>query len=372
MAKRDYYEILGVSHNASDEEVKKAYRRLAMKNHPDRNPGDRAAEERFKEAKEAYEVLSDPRKRAAYDQFGYAGVDPSMGTSGGASAFRDIFDEVFGDIFGARSGGTRVYRGADLRYELELTLEEAATGTKARIRVPSRVGCEECGGSGARRGTSPAACTTCNGVGQVRMQQGFFSLQQTCPRCRGTGRIVRDPCPSCDGAGRVIKEKSLSVRVPPGVDTGDRVRLAGEGEPGERGGPPGDLYVEVRVREHPIFTRDGNDLYCEVPIGFVTATLGGELEVPSLEGRVTLRVPPGTQSGQIFRLRGKGIRSVRGDTVGDLLCRVVIETPVDLTARQKELLLEFDRSLGNDEKKHRPKEMGWLDGVKRFFEEMKR
>jgi len=377
MTKRDYYEVLGVSRNASGDDLKKAYRRLAMKHHPDRNPGDAEAEARFKEAKEAYEVLSDSRKRSAYDQFGHAGVDVSGGGGGPGGVgggFRDVFDEVFGDIFGARgAGGRRAYRGADLRYGLELSLEEAVAGTTVDIRVPAAVACEECGGSGAARGSSPETCSTCDGAGQVRMQQGFFSIQQTCPRCRGTGQVISEPCRACRGAGRVRTEKSLSVKVPPGVDTGDRIRLAREGEPGEQGGPPGDLYVEIGVREHPIFSREGNNLFCEVPIGFVTAALGGEREVPTLNGRVTLKVPPETQSGKLFRLRGKGVRSVRGSDVGDLICRVVVETPVKLTRKQKALLREFEESLGSNgaRRKHRPQEHSWLDRVRSFLEELK-
>ena len=372
MSKRDYYEVLGVERDVDADGLKKAYRRLAMKNHPDRNPDDTAAEERFKEGKEAYEVLSDANKRAAYDRFGHAGVDTSA-TGGGSGGFRDIFDEVFGDIFGGRGGGggSRVYRGADLRYELELSLEEAVFGTTATIDVPSHVKCEPCSGSGAKPGTTPETCTTCEGVGQVRMQQGFFSLQQTCPTCRGAGKVIGDACDTCRGAGRVVKNRSLSVKVPAGVDVGDRVRLGGEGEAGESGGPPGDLYVEIAVREHPIFTREGTHLYCEVPIGFVPAALGGEIEVPALEGRVNLKIPPETQTGRLFRLRGKGVKSVRGGSVGDLLCRVVIETPVNLSRKQKELLSDFDDSLQKNEKKHRPKEQGWLDSVKRFLEDLK-
>lgn len=373
MSKRDYYQVLGVSRSADDDELKKAYRRLAMKNHPDRNPDDAAAEDRFKEGKEAYEVLSDARKRSAYDQFGHAGVDQTVGAAARSGGFRDIFDEVFGDIFGGArggAGGARVYRGADLRYELDLSLEEAVFGATVKIEVPSRLRCEECNGSGARTGTTPETCTTCDGVGQVRMQQGFFSLQQTCPRCRGIGKVITSPCPACDGGGRIIHNKSLSVKVPAGVDVGDRVRLTGEGEAGENGGPSGDLYVEISVRDHPIFTREGVHLYCEVPIGFVTATLGGELEVPGLEGRINLKVPAETQTGKLFRLRGKGVKSVRGGEQGDLLCRVVIETPVSLNRKQKDLLKEFDDSLDKNERKHRPKESGWIDSVKRFFEDL--
>jgi len=377
MSKRDYYEVLGVQRNATEAEIKKAFKKLAMKYHPDRNPDNKEAEEQFKEAKEAYDVLSDAQKRAAYDQFGHAGVEGGMGGGpggfgGGGASFSDIFGDVFGDIFGAGGarGGQRAYRGADLRYNLELSLEEAVAGTTVKIRVPTFVACEECGGSGAKKGTSPTTCPTCHGQGQVRMQQGFFSLQQACPRCHGSGRIITDPCQSCHGEGRVQKQKTLSVKVPAGVDTGDRIRLSSEGEAGEHGGPPGDLYVQVQVREHPIFKRDGTDLYCEVPISFTTAALGGELDVPTLNGRVKLKVPAESQSGKLFRLRGKGVKSVRGTHVGDLMCKIVVETPVNLTSRQKELLQEFEESMKGDNK-HSPKHHSWLDGVKKFFEEMK-
>jgi len=372
MSKRDYYEVLGVNRNASEAELKKAYRRLAMKYHPDRNPGDSVAEDNFKEAKEAYEILSDAQKRAAYDQFGHAGVDPSAGGGGfgGGPNFSDIFGDVFGDIFGGGrgGGGQRVYRGADLRYNLELTLEEAVRGTTVKIHVPTLVHCDSCGGSGAKKGTNPSACPTCGGHGQVRMQQGFFAVQQTCPRCRGRGTIISDPCGECHGRGRKQEQKTLSVRVPAGVDTGDRIRLGGEGEAGENGGPPGDLYVHVMVKEHPIFTREDNHLFCEVPISFTTAVLGGELDVPTLDGKVVLKIPPETQTGKMFRLRGKGVKPVRGGTVGDLLCRVQIETPVNLTGRQKELLEEFEQSLGENVNRHNPRATSWLDGVKKFFE----
>jgi molecular chaperone DnaJ len=378
MSKRDYYEILGVERNASEAELKKAFKRLAMKYHPDRNPDDKAAEEKFKEGKEAYEVLSDARKRAAYDQFGHAGVDPGMGAGAAGAAganFSDIFGDVFGDIFGGsgggRSGGNRSHRGSDLRYNLELSLEEAVRGTTVKIRVPTAVACSNCNGSGARKGSSPQACSTCGGVGQVRMQQGFFSLQQTCPQCRGSGQIILDPCGTCQGQGRVKEHKTLSVKVPAGVDTGDRIRLSGEGEAGEKGGPAGDLYVQVAVKEHSLFQRDDTNLYCEVPISFVTAALGGELEVPTLDGRVKLKIPPETQSGRLFKLRGKGVKSVRGSHLGDLLCRVHIETPVNLNSRQKELLRELESSMTGEGTKHRPKEHSWLDGVKKFFEDIK-
>jgi molecular chaperone DnaJ len=380
MAKRDYYEVLGVSKNASEADLKKAYRRAAQKYHPDRNPDNKEAEEKFKECKEAWEVLSDSQKRAAYDQFGHAGVDPSMGGgygpagAGAGASFSDIFGDVFGDIFGgARTGGgggQRVYRGSDLRYNLELSLEDAVAGTTVKIRVPTLVVCDSCGGSGAKKGSSPTTCTTCGGHGQVRMQQGFFSLQQTCPRCHGQGTIITDPCQSCHGKGRVEERKTLSVKVPAGVDTGDRIRLAGEGEAGEAGGPPGDLYVQVHVKEHPIFKREENHLFCEVPIGFVTAALGGELEVPTLDGRVNLKIPPETQSGRMFRMRGKGVKPVRGGPTGDLICKVTVETPVKLNKRQKELLREFASEVEEGGSRHSPQHTSWLDGVKKFFDDL--
>jgi molecular chaperone DnaJ len=371
-SKRDYYETLGVSKNATDAELKKAYRRLAMKYHPDRNPDDKAAEEQFKEAKEAYDVLSDERKRSASDQFGHAGVDGRMGGQhAGAGGFGDIFESVFGDIFGGgRAGGERVFRGSDLRYDLELSLEEAVNGTATKIRVPRLILCETCQGSGAKKGSTPVKCTTCDGIGQVRMQQGFFSIQQTCPKCRGNGKIINDPCGTCHGNGRVRENKTISVKVPAGVDTGDRIRLTGEGEAGEKGGPPGDLYVHVIVKEHPIFVREGTNLSCDVPISFTMAALGGEIEVPTLEGKVSLKIPYETQSGKLFRLKGKGVRSVRATNKGDLICRVVVETPVNLDKHQKELLQELERSMQQDNKKHSPKARSWLDGVKQFFENM--
>lgn len=374
MAKRDYYEVLGVSKDVDAAELKKAYRRVAMKFHPDRNPDDSSAEEKFKEANEAYEVLSDDQKRAAYDRFGHAGVDgqSGMGGAGGAgyNNFSDIFGDVFGDIFGGgggRGGRGGPARGSDLRYNLELSLEEAVKGTSVQIKVPTLVSCKTCDGSGAKTGSKPVTCTTCGGHGQVRMQQGFFSVQQTCPTCRGRGTIIADPCKSCHGQGRVEETKTLSVKVPAGVDTGDRIRLSGEGEAGADGGPSGDLYVQVNVREHNIFKRDGADLYCEVPIDFVDAALGGELEVPTLDGRVKLKVPAETQTGKLFKLRGKGVTPVRGGGVGDLLCRVVVETPVNLTGKQKELLKEFQTTMKGG--KFSPKQSSWFDGVKKFFGE---
>ena len=366
MAKRDFYEVLGVERGASEAELKKAYRRMAMKFHPDRNPDDKDAEDKFKEANEAYEILSDANKRAAYDRHGHAGVDPQMGGGGGGN-FSDVFGDVFSDFFGGGGGGRGgPQRGSDLRYTMELDLEEAVRGTTVSIRVPTLADCKTCTGSGAKKGTTPVKCTTCNGMGQVRMQQGFFAVQQTCPRCHGAGKMVTDPCGDCNGQGRVEEEKTLSVKVPAGVDTGDRIRLSGEGEAGALGGPSGDLYVVVNVRPHAIFQRDGRDLYCEVPISFADAALGGELEVPTLNGRVKLKIPEGTQTNKLFRLRGKGVTPVRGGGVGDLMCRVAVETPVKLDKRQRELLEEFRASLQGDAS-HSPRESSWFEGVKRFF-----
>ena len=375
MAKRDYYEVLGVSKSASADEMKKAYRRLAMKYHPDRNKDDADAETRFKEAKEAYEVLNDAEKRAAYDRFGHDGVRASAaggaGPGGfGAEGFSDIFGDVFGDIFGAgrRGGGSQVFRGADLAYELKLDLEQAVSGDNVTIDVPTQVICETCDGTGAKKGSEPVTCSTCGGVGQVRMQQGFFSIQQTCPACKGSGKIIADPCDDCHGTGRVRKTRTLSVKVPAGVDDGDRIRLSGEGEAGRNGGPSGDLYVEIRVKPHKIFEREGADLACEVPVSFATATLGGEVELPTLDGNVSLKVPAGTQSGKTFRLRGKGVVTVRDPRKGDLFAQVQVETPVNLTGEQKTLLEQFEKSLKAGGGKHNPRAGGWLDSVKRFFE----
>ena len=380
MSKRDYYEVLGVKRDAAEADIKKAYRRLAMKYHPDRNPNDKKAEEHFKEAKEAYEVLTDAKKKAAYDQFGHAGVDAhAAGARGQGGAgfdpndvFGDIFGDVFGDIFsGGRGGrGQRVYRGADLRYGLDLTLEQAVAGDTVTIRVPTLVSCETCHGSGAKPGSHPETCGTCGGRGQVRMQQGFFTVQQTCPRCRGTGKVIADPCGTCHGQGRLEEEKTLSVKVPAGVDNGDRIRLSGEGEAGPHGGPAGDLYVEISVQPHPIFTRDGADLACEVPVSFATAALGGELEVPTLGGRVSLKIPAETQTGKVFRLRGKGVKPVRGGSTGDLLCRIEVETPVHLSKEQKELLRKFEDSVQAGGGRHSPRQDSWLNAIKRFFEKV--
>ena len=372
--KKDFYEVLGVNRDASDDEIKKAYRKLAMKHHPDRNPDNPKSEDHFKEAKEAYEILSDGNKRAAYDQYGHAGVDPQAGMGGGGGGgggfgdFGGIFDEIFGGGRGGGGGGrSNVYRGADLRYNLEITLEQAAFGTETKIRIPTMEACESCKGTGAKAGTSPKTCPTCSGSGQVRLQQGFFSIQQTCPKCHGTGRYVADPCGSCHGAGRVKQYKTLAVKIPAGVDEGDRIRLSGEGEHGVNGGPPGDLYVQIHLKAHSVFQRDHNDLHCEMPISFSTAALGGEIEIPTLDGAAKLKIPHETQSGRVFRLRGKGIKGVRSQTHGDLMCHVVVETPVALTDRQKELLRELEDISNTNSAKHNPRANGWMDKVKAFF-----
>lgn len=373
MAKQDYYELLGVSKDADDAQLKKAYRRLAMKYHPDRNPGDKEAEEKFKEAKEAFEVLGDPNKRAAYDRFGHEGVSNSAAGGGagfGGADFSDIFGDVFGDIFGGGGGGRgrRARGGADLQYNLDLTLEESVSGIEKSLKIPTQVVCDQCSGSGAKPGSSPVKCDTCNGMGQVRMQQGFFSVQQTCPTCRGNGEQIKDPCVKCRGAGRVQEHKTLSVKIPAGVDTGDRIRLSGEGEAGEKGAPAGDLYVLVQVKKHEIFERNDDDLHCVVPIDIVTASLGGEMEVPTLTGRVSLKIPPGTQTDKVFRMRGKGVKPVRANSAGDLLCRIQVEVPVNLTSEQKQLFEQLRETLaGKKAQKHTPRHSGWLDGMKKFF-----
>jgi len=375
MSKRDYYEVLGLHKGASEDEIKKAFKKLAMKHHPDRNQGDaqKASEEKFKEVKEAYEVLSDAGKRGAYDQYGHAGLNPNMGGGPGGAGFGnfgDAFSDIFGDLFGAgggRQGGQGMYRGADLRYNLELSLEEAARGTETKIRIPVMVACETCKGSGAKPGSKPTTCPTCQGHGQVRMQQGFFSVQQTCPRCHGTGKIITDPCQSCHGEGRVKQHKTLSVRIPAGVDEGDRIRLAGEGEAGVHGGPPGDLFVQVHLKPHAVFTREGGHLHCEMPVSFATAALGGDITIPTLDSQAVLKIPAETQTGKVFRLRGKGIKGVRDSQPGDLYCHVVLETPVALTERQKELLREFDTICSGAADKHNPRAQGFMDKVKAFF-----
>ena len=370
MAKRDYYEVLGVNRDATEEDIKKAYRKHAMKWHPDRNPDNPKAEEHFKEAKEAYEVLADGNKRAAYDQFGHAGIDPHAGGGTGPGAgFGDIFSDIFSDIFGGGRGGrSTVFRGADLRYNLELTLEQAAHGFDTKIRIPAAAICDTCKGSGARPGTQPATCPTCRGAGQVRVSQGPFSIAQTCPRCHGSGSIIPNPCGPCSGTGRVKLQKTLAVKIPAGVDEGDRVRLSGEGEPGVNGGPPGDLYVQVHIKPHPVFQRDHDDLHCEMPVSIATGALGGDIEIPTLDGSARIKVPAETQSGKTFRLRGKGIKGVRSHEPGDLFCHVVVETPVNLTARQKELLHEFEAISRKDMARHNPRSKSWLDKMKEFFE----
>ncbi len=379
MAKRDYYSTLGINRDASDEEIKKAYRKLAMKHHPDRNPDDKASEDKFKDAKEAYEVLSDAKKRAAYDQFGHAGVDAGAfgagargfggqeGFGGFADAFGDIFGEIFGNAGGGRSRGNGVFRGADLRYNLELSLEEVARGTEAKIRIPALEECASCHGSGAKPGTQAKTCPTCNGQGQVRVSQGFFSIQQTCPQCHGSGKVIAQPCETCTGAGRIRKHKTLSVKIPAGVDQDDRIRLSGEGEAGINGGPSGDLYVVVNLKPHAVFQRQNNDLHCDMPIGFATAALGGEIEIPTLDGHAKLKIPSETQTAQVFRLKGKGIKGVRSASHGDLYCHVAIETPIKLTARQKELLREFEAINAQDPGAHNPRAKNWFDRVREFF-----
>lgn len=377
MSQRDYYEILGLQKNASEAEIKKAYRRMSMKYHPDRNPDDASAENKFKEAKRAYEILKDSQKRAAYDQFGHAGVDPSAAGAGGQQGadFGDVFGDIFGDIFGGgrQQGGSakRANRGSDLQYNLVISLENAVFGTTVDIRVPTQQTCGECKGTGAEKGTHPETCPTCHGQGQVRMQQGFFSVQQPCPQCHGRGKIISNPCTACHGQGRIETQKNLSVKVPAGVDTGDRIRLSGEGEAGVNGGPSGDLYVQMQVKDHNLFKREDNDLYCEVPIAFTVAALGGELEVPTLNGNVKLRVPSETQTGKMFRLRNKGVKSVRSTMTGDLLCRVVIETPVNLTKQQKDLLEQLAETMNAGGKRHSPQEHGWGNKVRAFVADFK-
>jgi len=384
MAKRDYYEVLGVAKNAGEDEIKKAYRKLAMKYHPDRNQGEgaKAAEEQFKEAKEAYEMLTDAQKRAAYDQYGHAGVDPNMGGAGGGfrggpegfGGFAEAFGDIFGDIFGGAAGGAgrqrggqQVYRGSDLSYAMEITLEEAARGKETQIRIPSWEGCETCKGTGAKSGTSAKTCGSCNGSGTVHMRQGFFSIQQTCPHCHGSGKIIPDPCTACNGQGKVKRQKTLEVKIPAGINEGMRIRSAGNGEPGVNGGPAGDLYIEIRIKQHSVFERDGDDLHCTIPIGLTAAALGGTIEVPTLGGKAEIELPEGTQHGKTFRLRGKGIKGVRSSYPGDLYCHIALETPVKLTEHQKKLLKDLDKSLKEGGERHSPNAKSWTDRVKDLF-----
>lgn len=375
MSKRDFYEVLGVAKTASEDDIKKAYRKLAMKYHPDRNQGEKAkeAEEKFKEVKEAYEILSDSQKRTAYDTHGHAGVDPNMrggfsGSAAGGFDFSEAFADIFGDMFGgARNRGRQVYRGNDLSYSLEITLEEAARGKEAQIRIPGWDNCETCRGTGAKPGTQPKTCTHCNGNGSVTMKQGFFSVQQTCPHCRGTGKVIPEPCPSCSGAGKVRRQKTLKVKIPAGIDSGMRIRSSGNGEPGMNGGPPGDLYIEIRVRPHDIFDRDGSDLHCQVPVSFTTAALGGEIEVPTLQGKAVIDIPEGTQAGKQFRLRGKGIQGLRSSYPGDLYCHIVVETPVKLTEYQRKLLRDLDDSFRKAGGKHTPGGGKFWRQARKFF-----
>ncbi|NDC60594.1 MAG: molecular chaperone DnaJ [Betaproteobacteria bacterium] len=372
--KRDFYEILGIPKNASDDDIKKSYRKLAMKYHPDRNQGDASAEVKFKEAKEAYEMLSDPEKRSAYDQYGHAGVDPNMrgaAGAGGFGGFGESFGDIFGDIFGQarrqQGGGRQVFRGNDLSYAMEVTLEEAAAGKKTEIRIPSYDECDTCHGTGAKPGTSAKTCGTCQGQGVVQMRQGFFSVQQTCPHCRGSGKIITDPCSPCHGEGRIKRQKTLEIAIPAGIDDGMRIRSTGNGEPGTNGGPPGDLYIEIRLKKHEVFQRDGDDLHCAVPISFTTAALGGEISVPTLNGEAAIDLPEGTQTGKQFRLRGKGIKGVRASFPGDLYCHITVETPVKLTEHQRKLLKDLDESLKKGGAKHSPTETGWADKLKNLF-----
>ena len=381
MADQDYYEVLGVSRDASDDEIKKAYRRLAMKYHPDRNNGDKAAEEKFKQVGEAYSILSDPQKRAAYDRYGKAGVDPSAAGAGGFGGFggfgqgqggfgdfSDIFSEIFGGgAGGGRRGGPKVFRGADVSYSLEITLEQAVAGAKTDIRVPVWEECETCHGSGCKSGTSKKTCPHCGGSGMININRGFLQVQQTCPYCHGTGEIISDPCPDCQGRGRNRKTKTLEINIPAGINDGQRIRMSGRGEPGMNGGESGDLYIEISVKPHDIFSRDGDDLHTELPVSFVTAALGGELTVPTLEGESRITLPEGTQSGKTFRLRGKGVKNLRTGEPGDLFLHISVETPVNLSTKQKNLLREFDASLKEGGDKHNPKTQGFFDRMKSFF-----
>jgi molecular chaperone DnaJ len=373
MAKKDYYQVLGVEKNASDTDLKKAYRRLAMRYHPDKNPNDKNAEGKFKEAQEAYAVLKDPKKRTAYDQFGFAGVDQNARSGGGTGGgFGFNMDDIFGDIFGGNSSGAGgSYRGSDLQYNLQMTLEQAVFGYTAKIKVPVSHTCKECNGTGAKKGTSPVVCSTCNGQGQVRMQQGFFSVQQTCPHCKGTGKIIKEKCPKCYGRGSITEDTTLAVKIPAGVDSGDKIRLAGKGQAGSNGAPAGDLFVQVIVKEHKIFQREGSHLICDVPINIAVASLGGQISVPTLKGKVNLKIPAGTQSMKMFRLKGRGVKSARGGITGDLLCRIIVETPVNLDKKQKALLEDLGETMNKKGSKNCPQENSWTASIKNFFDSLK-
>ncbi|QCI22035.1 molecular chaperone DnaJ [Buchnera aphidicola] len=376
MAKKDYYQVLGISKSAEEREIKKAYKKLAMRYHPDRNQGDKSAENKFKEIKEAYEVLINEEKRNAYDQYGHAAFDNShsgnstYSTFTSTTDFGDIFGDVFGDIFGG-SRSQRAKKGSDLCYNMEILLEEAVKGTKKEIRIPTLQKCKTCYGSGAKIGTKSRSCPTCNGKGQIHMRKGFFTVQQSCNTCYGKGTVIKDPCHSCHGQGRVETYKTLLIKIPPGIDTNDRIRLNNEGEAGINGAQSGDLYVQITVKKHPIFEREENNLYCEVPINFTMAALGGEIEVPTLDGRVKLKIPSETQSGKLFRIKGRGVKSVQNRNQGDLLCRVVVETPVNLNEKQKSLLFELgDTFNGFRGEKNSPRSKRFFDGVKRFFDDL--
>ncbi|MGJ8582816.1 MAG: molecular chaperone DnaJ [Marinosulfonomonas sp.] len=376
MAKRDYYDVLGASKSATADELKKAYRQKAKELHPDRNSDNPNAEEQFKEVNEAYDALKDPDKKAAYDRFGHAAFEGGMGGQRGggqgdfSSAFSDVFDDLFGDFMGGQRGGgrQRASRGSDLRYNLRVTLEESFSGIQKTINVPTSIGCEECNGTGAESGAEPQTCPTCAGMGKVRAQQGFFTVERTCPTCSGMGQIIKNPCSACGGAGRTEKDRSLSVNIPAGVETGTKIRLAGEGEAGLRGGPTGDLYIFIEVVEHALFQRDGAQLYCRVPVSMASAALGGDIEVPTIDGgRSRVKIPSGSQSGRQMRLRGKGMPALRGGGTGDMFIELAVETPVNLTSRQKELMREFDE-LGDN---NSPESSSFFSRVKSFWDSMK-
>ena len=374
MAQRDYYEVLGVGRDASADEIKKAYRTLAKKCHPDRNPGQKWAEQQFKEVSAAYEVLKDKEKRAAYNRFGHAAFEQGGTRPGGfdfsfSTSFADVFDDLFGEFMGGRRGGrTTASRGADLRYNMEITLEQAYHGNRAKVRVPTEVVCDDCGGSGAAGGSRASTCTICGGAGKVRAQQGFFTVQRTCPACQGAGRVITDPCKSCRGSGRVHREKSLAVSIPAGVEEGMRIRLAGEGTAGLRGAPPGDLYIFLSIKPHRIFQRDGANIHCRVPIPMTTATLGGAIEVPTIDGaRARVNIPAGVQSGRKFRLKNKGMAAMRGSGRGDMYIEAIVETPVNLSKKQKELLREFERTGGETS----PQSAGFIAKVRELWEDLR-